>query len=252
MKYNIGDKIGPYNIQIIKVEQVTSGGRTYYYLTGICQNCEGENTFRARADHVRSGAIHRCKECGIKARSGINNPRFKDLTNKRFGKLTVVKLIGSDQKIINNRTSEEKKNVWECQCECGNLIYRTTNELTSNVIGSCPNCYIKSRGEWEIAYSLKELNIRYEAQKTFKGCKDERLLPFDFYLPQYNVCIQYDGSTHSEPNKYGSWNTEEAVLLVQKHDKIKDQFCKQEGIKLIRISYKDLDKITPSYLQSLI
>ena len=39
----------------------------------------------------------------------------------------------------------------------------------------------------------------FESQKRFKDCKDKRQLPFDFYLPSYNVCIEYQGEQHYRP-----------------------------------------------------
>lgn len=78
------------------------------------------------------------------------------------------------------------------------------------------------------------------------------MLPFDFYLPEYNCCIEYDGTTHYIPNKYGSWNTQENIELTQKHDKIKNEYCKKKKINLIRISYKEINKINPSFIKQLL
>ena len=71
----------------------------------------------------------------------------------------------------------------------------------------------------------EKLNIQYNTQYIFKDCKDIRPLPFDFYIPEYNICIEYDGTSHYKPNPYGSWNTPESVQKTQIHDKIKTKYC---------------------------
>ena len=53
-----------------------------------------------------------------------------------------------------------------------------------------------SNGEYRMAKILDDLCVEYEREYTFLGCKDERLLPFDFYLPEYNTCIEIQGKQH--------------------------------------------------------
>jgi len=57
----------------------------------------------------------------------------------------------------------------------------------------CPFCINESKGEKTIEKILYELGISYERQKTFNDCKDKKKLPFDFYLPEKNMCIEYNG-----------------------------------------------------------
>lgn len=71
---------------------------------------------------------------------------------------------------------------------------------------------------------------------------------FDFYLPDYNCCIEYDGISHYKPNEYGSWNTEESVKDTQYRDKVKDDYCSTHNIKMIRIPYWDYDILNKDYL----
>jgi len=59
----------------------------------------------------------------------------------------------------------------------------------------CPHCN-ESKGEREIENYLKLKKIVFIRQKTFKKCKNKRELPFDFYLPEYNLCVEYDGRQH--------------------------------------------------------
>lgn len=238
-KYNIGDLIGPNNIKLINITELRG---SHWYGKFECPICG--QPYEARISHVKNGNIQKCKECRKNARSGINNHNFKNLIGKKFGKLTVIELLGSDQSLINKRISGEKKNVWRCQCDCGNFINRTTNELTSGNISSCGQCSFNSRGEHEIASLLRLNNIAFETQKKFPSCKDKKELPFDFYLPEFKVLIEYDGLSHYKSNSYGSWNTEENVKNTQYHDKIKNEWCKNNNITLIRIPYTHLKEIS--------
>jgi len=100
----------------------------------------------------------------------------------------------------------------------------------------CPKCN-DSKGEIEIKRILESYNILYETQKTFKNCKYKSLLKFDFYLPKYNCCIEYDGQQHFKPLKFFGGIDE--FKKTQIRDKIKNKYCKDENINLLRIKYND-------------
>jgi len=103
---------------------------------------------------------------------------------------------------------------------------------------SCPDCN-KSLGEQTIQDYLKKNNINYLSEYSFKDCKYKRQLRFDFYLPDYNTCIEFDGAQHSNSKPtFGSKYSYE-FDTIQIRDKIKNDYCKKNNIKLIRISYKD-------------
>lgn len=95
-----------------------------------------------------------------------------------------------------------------------------------------------SMGEKRILEHLKNRNIRYETQKTFPGCKYRSYLKFDFYLPDYNLIIEFDGTQHEEDGDYPEkWGGIEGHLKLQKSDKIKNEYCKKNNIHLSRINY---------------
>ena len=74
----------------------------------------------------------------------------------------------------------------------------TTRNLTSGSVRSCGRCKT-SRGEEKVKEVLDKLKITYKQQYTFKDCINPNtgyLLRFDFYLPDYNCCIEYDGIQH--------------------------------------------------------
>ena len=108
----------------------------------------------------------------------------------------------------------------------------------NHLVGAgCPYCR-ESRGELNIAKILSELNINFIRNKKFDDCfgNFKLKLPFDFYLPDYNICIEYDGEQHYRPvSIYGG---EKKFKQQQINDNIKNEYCKKNGIELIRISYK--------------
>ena len=99
---------------------------------------------------------------------------------------------------------------------------------------SC-GCMNQSKGELYIEERLRDLDINFEKQKRFEDCKNIKTLPFDFYVPQNNVCIEYDGEQHYKPIDF--WGGEERFLERQLNDKIKDEYCNKNNITLIRIPY---------------
>jgi hypothetical protein len=119
---------------------------------------------------------------------------------------------------------------------------------TAHLNGSgCPKCK-NSKGESIIRVWLENNNIKYETQKTFTGCVNKKKLRFDFYLPNFNMCIEFDGQQHFKEgiNKsfvHGYKFTENDFKKNCHKDKIKNNFCKEHNIKLIRISYKKINKI---------
>lgn len=104
----------------------------------------------------------------------------------------------------------------------------------------CPICK-SSKGEKEIIKFLNINNIDFVAEKSFKGCDYKRRLKFDFYLPKYNLCVEYDGIQHFEPKK--NFGKEDGFKKTQIRDKIKNQYCLDNNIGLIRIAYTEYDNI---------
>lgn len=99
----------------------------------------------------------------------------------------------------------------------------------------CPICK-ESKGERFIRDLLINNKIYFIPQYTFSECIGKRRkLPFDFYIPKHNLCIEYDGEQHYKSIPY--FGGEEKFLENQRTDGIKTNFCKENGIKIIRIRY---------------
>ena len=111
----------------------------------------------------------------------------------------------------------------------------------------CPKCGMKFKGEIKICEILDNMKLKYETQKLFEGCKLKRLLPFDIYIPSLNIAIEYDGIEHYKPTTFGgSYTKEQLQERFEKRiicDHIKEVYCKQNNITLIRIPYFEYEKI---------
>lgn len=111
--------------------------------------------------------------------------------------------------------------------------------------------YIKQE---KMCLLIESFGIKITRQKTFQDCKDKNVLPFDCYLDDYNILIQYDGEQHSMPVNFGGRSSEESnkkLEYTKRHDAIKNNFCKDKGIPLIRINYTDYSNMKQILIQKL-
>ena len=162
------------------------------------------------------------------------NRYFIDLTDQRFGKLVAKEVIGS--------TGQSK--LWRCECDCGNKNFITTSHhLRTGNTQSC-GC-LKSTGELIIQNILIENQIPFIKEKQFEDLifKDSNGKPrFDFYLPEYNRLIEFDGTQHFYENSF--WSTQESLETIKQRDQEKNQWAKEHNISLVRIPYWERDNIT--------
>lgn len=134
--------------------------------------------------------------------------------------------------------------------EAGIQAMRKWNMNRDNIQG-CPYCFdtkkfVFSKGEKSVEKVLQDLKIAYLPQYTFENCRDKNMLPFDFYLPDLNKCIEYDGQHHYYPVTFNGVSKERAKenhLITLKHDEIKNQYCESNNIELLRIPYYDFKNI---------
>jgi very-short-patch-repair endonuclease len=129
-------------------------------------------------------------------------------------------------------------------CKEHGIFEKTPSNHTSKKQG-CPLCKIKSKGENEITHILNILNIDFQSQKRFNDCKNILTLPFDFYLPKYNLLIEFDGRQHF------NINTIFYTPKIKENDKIKTDFCEKYNFNLLRIKYNEniKEKIMKIYEQ---
>lgn len=200
----------------------------------LCK-CDCGNDYLARRDWLVSGRVISC---------GCNQHKINDISGRKFGKLTAV--YPTDKRTSNRHV------IWHCVCDCGNELDVSRDKLIQGITKSC-GCLI-SYGEEIIAKILTQLHITYHRQQMFDDCinpKTGARLRFDFYLTEYNCCIEYDGKQHYEYTNQ-DWNTEEHYLQTTQNDIIKNNYCLQKRINLIRIPYTELHKINTEYILSLL
>lgn len=230
----------------------------------LCQNCADkyESHIRMSLDELKS----KLKEMNIelyhenfkyesrtKTKLPVKCQRCGKLQYRTFGVLYEnKKCICKDCKKSKIYTLEKAKkilmNKWKIEliefkdihsdckykCQCGHI--NTITYGTLYISGPwCPYCMkTKSKGEEYIKKLLMDNNIDFKYEKTFEDLKYVGKLKIDFFLPKYNVAIEVDGDHHRKPVYYGSRNNLE---VIQTRDKIKDDYCKEYFIELIRIPY---------------
>ena len=106
----------------------------------------------------------------------------------------------------------------------------------------CSKCN-SSKGERKIISLLESKNIDFEFQYFFETCVSKKncVLKFDFYLPNHNICIEYDGEQHFKSVEY--FGGESAFIDRIERDEIKNNFCHDNNIKLIRIPFSRFNEI---------
>lgn len=199
--------------------------------------------------------LHKCNICGYEWKAVPTN--FLHLhegcpkCNKRHYKRTQqefeleIKKLDSNIEVLDTFTKVATKIRFKCN-KCGHIWEAKPNNILSG--RGCPHCNI-SYGEKKIAKWLENNHIEYKSQYIFKDCKNILELPFDFYIPERNLCIEYDGEQHFKPCRFGGISLEQAknnMEECQKRDKIKTDYCENNNIKLLRINYKqfkEIDKI---------
>jgi len=116
-----------------------------------------------------------------------------------------------------------------------------SQKVMSHLSGrGCQMCS-RSKGELAIIKYLSDAKINYECQKKFKTCKNINELPFDFWLPMQNTIIEFDGKQHFVATEY--FGGIEAFNKIKTSDAIKNKWCIDNKVNLIRIPYYDIDQI---------
>ena len=123
-------------------------------------------------------------------------------------------------------------------CAIHGIFQQTPN---SHLCGSgCFACR-ESSGERKIANYLDKKGLRFEREKRFESCKLKRSLPFDFYIADSNILIEFDGRQHFQVISY--FGGDDTFALNSKKDNIKTKWAFDNGYKLIRIPYMEKDNI---------
>jgi len=222
-------------------------GDTYYYdKTNYVRNnekvvitCPQHGDFtQLPSDHLSGKG---CSVCGLEKRRQSRRKTNDDFISK-------AKEVHGDKYNYDKTNYEYSNQKVIITCPIHGDFPQIANDHLSGK--GCFKCR-ESKGEKYVNELLTNNNIEFTPQYTFKDCSSisERgfctPLPFDFYLPEYNTCIEYDGKGHFEP-VFGVKSFES----TQRTDKLKTDYCQKNGIKLIRIPYTINLKNVEDYIKS--
>lgn len=163
----------------------------------------------------------RCKQCYLENKVFTKEKIIEDINNIHGNH---YKYVFKDFKNIHSKI--------EIECKKGHFF---TQKISNHLQGKgCPICR-ESIGERKIATYLEKNNISYVRQKKFDGCKYIAKLPFDFFIPNMNLVIEFDGIQHFKPVKLFGGEKEFEKTKIK--DEIKSRYCLDNNINLMRISY---------------
>lgn len=180
----------------------------------------GHNEYEVTPSDFKNN--RRCPECAKKKRRETkkenSKKRFVNLLTKE-GYEMLGEYVGVHFKVTQ-------------KCNKGHIYSAAPHNFIKG--HRCPHCNIPSYGEELTQKLLDQYNIVFEREKVFDGLTGlgGKSLRFDFYMPEHNVIIEINGEGH-----YKEYTNNFLNDNIIRHDKIKRDFCKKQGIKLYDIEY---------------
>lgn len=191
--------------------------------TKVLIGCKDHGYFNIRPANFLSG--QGCSKCGGVYKRTIDE--FKILSNRVHGDSYDYSLVDYQ----NNKTKVE------IICKNHGEFYQSPKD---HLRGSGCKLCVSSKGEELVESILKSFGLEYEREFKFKDCLgiSGMVLPFDFYLNKLNLIIEYDGRQHYESvSKFGG---DLALKNLKLNDNIRNIWCFNKNIKLIRIRYNNI------------
>ena len=276
-KYGLKDETGNRYSHLLVIERAPNQGTRAMWK---CL-CDCGNTVIVRGAALRNGQQKSCG-CGIQFLSDLKGKKIDKLTVLQYNTITKkwicececgeiversTQILNKDNRHMCDLCLKEKNRLnisigdkygkwtvlhmgekkeytrsifYTCQCECGTIRDVRASALFHGMSSSC-GC-VKSKGEEKIYNFLKEKSIKFNQEHIFPDCVYIRPLRFDFFLYELNICIEFDGRQHYGVNNdwHSDWSNTE---IIQARDEIKNNYCKNNNIRLIRISYLDITKV---------
>lgn len=118
------------------------------------------------------------------------------------------------------------------------------HKITTNVERKCCPKEWQSKANLLIKEILDKHNIKNIPEYTFKDCKYKKELPFDFYLPDYKIVIEYQGEWYFNDFKGN-------LKIQQKRDQIKREYCIKNNIKEVEINYWDFESLEKILMEKI-
>lgn len=188
--------------------------------------CDCGNIVYVQGVLLRNGTT---KSCGCLQKERTSLACSSNLIGKTIGNFTVL------DSVMGTKGGERHK--WKCRCNlCGNEeVYIATSNLTQQKSCGCCN---ESEGVRQIKTLLQQYNIPFVQEKRFSNliyAESGRTARFDFYVNNHYI-IEYDGCQHFIEGS-GHYDNPTKFHYTQQHDRIKNAYCKQNNIPIIRIPY---------------
>ncbi len=192
--------------------------------------CECGNEFEIPWNYYLNMEKKRCNKCNYNESNGEKALLYDDV---------YTEIAQSGCELL----SKEYKNTTELlSIKCGvckeNIFETSLVAFRGRKVKACPKCNKSiSAGERKFKKLLEKNNITYIHQHKYDDCKYKNKLKFDFYLNDYNIIIEVDGLGHFKPIPY--FGGEEKFKENKIRDGIKNKYCKDNNIPIIRIPYDD-------------
>ena len=206
--------------------------------------------------HNNMTFIHNIESCGFKflmtphnfIQGGQRCPQCAKVTRRE--KITktqeqyekeIFDLYG-DEYVVIGKYINSKEHIKIKHKNCGHSFDVAASKMFYNV-KICPYCDQPTKGEQRIINYLDTYtNIKYTYQKYYSDLIGVNfgLLSYDFYIPEQNMLIEYQGEYHDGTARN---QTKEGFIIQQEHDRRKRQYAKDHNIKLLEIWYWDFDNI---------
>lgn len=226
--------------ECIKEKYRTEERKQLFYNNIKTKNIEILSDYKSRTERIDV----KCLKCGF-----IWHPVAEELTSGYgcphcVGRHKTTNEFIAEMKTINPYITilgeyvNSSTNI-ECSCNvCGYVWYPVPSNLR---VSGCPMCNT-SHGERAIRIFLDRYKIYYEYQKKYDGLVGllGGQLSYDFYIPSYNLLIEYQGEYHDGTV---SNQTEDEFAKQQEHDRRKRTFANNNKINLLEIWYWDYDNI---------
>lgn len=236
------------NFSLISTEYVRSDKK----LEWLCHKCN--KIFLASWTNIISG--NGCRHCKYSAHAKILASPQSQEESLLFRYPDIAKDWDYDLNAdtpLDYKPKSSKKKWWKCPF-CQNSYETSIYHRTKDGSG-CPRCKI-SHGETQIYNYLKSSGIDFIQQHSFPDCYNKKLLRFDFYLPEYNLCIEFQGKQHYYPYDFASfsYDTKDAIRkydYITNNDNIKREYCLKNDINLLEIPYTKINSINTILSQNI-
>ena len=203
----------------------------------LCK-CTCGKMVTVKGSSLRSG---KTQSCGCLQKIKTSEASTNNLIGQTIGNFTIL------ESIMGTKHGERHK--WRCRCNlCGNEnVYIQTSNLYQQESCGCLN---ESKGTRKIKALLEEYHIPFIQEKRFSNLRFDDTncqARFDFYVNNQYI-IEFDGRQHFIQGS-GTYDNEEKFSKTQQHDRIKNQYCFDHHIPIIRIPYTILDNLTIDMLK---